>query len=91
MDFNFLLMAAENTAEMTDKQIMGSTVIALLMFFGYPIWLIIKWFRQHPIVNMRKLSDRLDRAAMLKERMRYTSLCFIFAMQSVKAIQCSRS
>ena len=33
MDFNFLLMAAENTAELTDKQIMGSTVIALLMFF----------------------------------------------------------
>lgn len=70
MDFNFLLMAVEETAELTDKQIMGSTVIALLIFFSYPIWLIIKWFRQHPIVNMRKLSDRLDRAAMLKERMK---------------------
>lgn len=46
MDFNFLLMVVEETAELTDKQIMGSTVIALLMFFSYPIWLIIKWFRQ---------------------------------------------
>lgn len=65
-----IFITLATTAEPMNDEAMKVAFVIILMFLAFPAFYIIRWFRQHPIVNMRKLSDRLDRAAMLKERMK---------------------
>lgn len=69
MNTDFFITLAASADPMSDEA-MKATVIVFLMIAAYPIYKIVKWFRQHPVVNMRKLSDRLDKAEMLKERIK---------------------
>lgn len=64
-----IIMTLAITNSMSDES-SKATVFTILLFLTFPAFYIIRHIRQHPIINMRKLSDRLDRAEMLKERMK---------------------